>query len=53
LARGTLEPAEKPPRGAKPKKQASGSEQERKSPAKRAISVKAFEAKWDGIDRDE
>ena len=53
LARGALEPTTKPSRVTKPKKQASGPKEKPKSPAKRAISVKAFEAKWDGVNRDE
>jgi hypothetical protein len=54
LAQGSMEPVDRPPRNTKStKKQISGSAQKRKPSTKRAISIKAFETKWDGKSRDD
>ncbi|MDC7784859.1 hypothetical protein PQJ75_20135 [Rhodoplanes sp. TEM] len=55
LARGTIDAVAKQvgTQKASRTKQAAGRERKAKTPAKRAISAKAYEATWDGKNRDD
>ncbi|MBI5114452.1 MAG: hypothetical protein HZA68_21020 [Rhodovulum sp.] len=53
LANGTSEPTAKPSAKTKAVDKKQAAPKPRKQPPKRAISAKAFEAAWDGKNRDE